>query len=197
MTVTKAEGAKPQAADVKDVGVGDDTEDLAVKHVSMANGIAARLSRWYSWVSLDDLRSYAYLGLALAARVYEPGRGVPFPQFAWRKGMYLAIDEMRKDGVLSRRRTTPLPTTTTLLPDVHDPVAPNGHDTVDRRDLCHTMLGKLRSQDRQLLMMYYSDEMTFKEIANVFDISESAVCLRHKALMQQLRRIGARKAVAA
>ncbi len=171
--------------------------DLAAEHVSLASGIASRLHRLYSWVAIEDLHSYAYLGLALAAKAYQDNRGVPFPQFAWRKGMFLAIDEMRKDGVLSRRRATPLPTTTTLLPEVHDPVAPDGHDTVDRRDLCHTMLGQLRSQDRQLLMMYYGDEMTFKEIANVFDISESAVCLRHKALMQQLRRIGGRKAIAA
>ena len=174
-----------------------DSNALAAEHVSLASGIAARLHRLYSWVAIEDLHSYAYLGLALAAKAYEDNRGVPFPQFAWRKGMFLAIDEMRKDGVLSRRRTTPLPTTTTFIPEVHDPVAPDGHHAVDRRDLCHTMLSKLRSQDRQLLMMYYSDEMTFKEIANVFDISESAVCLRHKALMKQLRRIGDRKAIAA
>ena len=196
VTVTKAKEAKPQDADMENAGVEDDTEDLAVKHISMANGIAVRLSRWYSWVSLDDLRSYAYLGLALAARAYEPGRGVPFPQFAWRKGMYLAIDEMRKDGVLSRRRTTPAPTFTALTPEIPDPHAPKGHAAVDRQDLCGELLKKLRPQDRQLLVMYYTNELTFKDIAKVFDISESAVCLRHKALIQRLRRLG-RSAMAA
>ena len=81
-----------------------DSNALAAEHVSLASGIAARLHRLYSWVAIEDLHSYAYLGLALAAKAYQDDRGVPFPQFAWRKGMFLAIDEMRKDGVLSRRR---------------------------------------------------------------------------------------------
>jgi len=174
-----------------------DPEALAAEHVSLADGIAARLHRLYSWVAMDDLKSYGFLGLALAAKIYEPSRGVPFPQFAWRKGMFLAIDEMRKDGVLSRRRTTPAPTFGTLTPDIPDPVGRAGHRMVDRNDLCRTLLSKLRGQDRQLLMMYYSDEMTFKEIARVFDISESAICLRHKALMQRLRRLGNTAAIAA
>ena len=169
---------------------GNDPNDLAVENVSLADGIASRLHRLYCWVPIEDLKSYAYLGLALAARTYEPGRGVPFPQFAWRKGMYLAIDEMRKDSVLSRRRTTPAPSFGQLSPDIPDPHGPKGYASVDRQDLCESLLKKLRPQDRQLLMMYYSDELTFKEIAKVFDISESAVCLRHKALIVRLRRLG-------
>ncbi len=174
-----------------------DPEALAIEHVSLADGIGARLHRLYTWVPIEDLKSYGYLGLALAAKAYQPERGVPFPQFAWRKGMFLAIDEMRKDGVLSRRRTTPAPSFGALTPDIPDPSAPNGYVSVDRKDLCHTLLSKLRPQDQQLLMMYYSDEMTFKEIAKVFDISESAVCLRHKALMDRLRRLGKTAAIAA
>ncbi|MHC4985941.1 MAG: sigma-70 family RNA polymerase sigma factor [Planctomycetota bacterium] len=174
----------------------ENTDHLAPDNLPLSDGIAARLRRLYCWVPIEDLKSYAYLGLALAAKAYEPSRGVPFPQFAWRKGMYLAIDEMRKDGVLSRRRTTPAPTFGTLTPDIPDPYGPKGHAAVDRKDMCTSLLKKLRPQDRQLLMMYYSDELTFKEIAKVFDISESAVCLRHKALIERLRRLG-RPAMAA
>jgi len=175
----------------------NDYKSLAAEHTSLAGGIAARLHRLYSWVPMEDLHSYAYLGMALAAKIYDPERGVPFPQFAWRKGMFMAIDEMRKDGVLSRRRPTPLPTFAPLSPDITDPAAAKNEATIDRRDMCKALLSKLRTQDRHLLMMYYSDEMTFKEIAKVFDISESAVCLRHKALMQRLRRLGNSRAIAA
>ncbi|MHC4563058.1 MAG: sigma-70 family RNA polymerase sigma factor [Planctomycetota bacterium] len=172
-----------------------ETVSLDVNHVPLANRIAGRLQRTYSWVGLDDLRSYAYLGMALAAKAYESDRGVPFEQFAWRKGMFLAIDEMRKDGVLSRKRTTPGPSFTALTPEVPDPAANRNQLAVERRDLCRTLLTKLRTQDRHLLMMYYADQLTFKEIAKVFDISESAVCLRHKALLGRLRKLG-RTAVA-
>ncbi len=162
---------------------------LAVENLPLANRIASRLHRWYSWVALDDLRSYAYLGLALAERNYESDRGVPFAQFAWRKGMFLAIDEMRKDGVLTRRRTTPGPTFTALTPELLDPGACDRQDEMERRDLCSSLLGKLRQQDRHLLTMYYGDQLTFREIAKVFKISESAVCLRHKALLKRLRKL--------
>lgn len=165
------------------------TTGLAVDNLPLANRIASRLHRWYSWVAIEDLRSYAYLGLALAEQNYESDRGVPFTQFAWRKGMFLAIDEMRKDGVLSRRRATLGPTFSTLTTELPDPAARDRQDAMERRDLCVSLLRKLRQQDRHLLTMYYADQFTFKEIAKVFRISESAVCLRHKALIKRLRKL--------
>ena len=83
----------------------------------MVTRIAARLHRWYEWVPVNDLESYAYLGLAMAAKIYQPDRGVPFENFASRKAMYLAIDEMRKDGVLKRRGAAPAPSMGMLNPE--------------------------------------------------------------------------------
>lgn len=163
--------------------------NLAVTHMDLAQRIATRLYRWYSWVCIDDLKSYAYLGLALAAKTYKPDRGVPFVNFASQKAMYLAIDEMRKNGILHRRRANPGPTIGALVPDIPDPGATNQLQLIEKRDLCYALLRKLREQDRHLLMMYYSDQLTFKEIARVFKISESAVCLRHKALIGKLRKL--------
>jgi len=164
-------------------------DELVRKSLSMVPAIASRLHRWYRWVGIDDLGSYAYLGLLQAARVYQAGRGVPFERFAFRKAMYAAIDEMRKDGVLRRRRANPRPSIVALNSDIPDPSAPNALASVERRDMCEMLLGRLRQKDRQLLLMYYADQMTFKQIAEVFDISESAVCLRHKALIERLRRL--------
>lgn len=162
-------------------------EELARKSLAMVGPIASRLHRWYGWVGKDDLGSYAYLGLVKAARVYEAGRGIPFERFAFRKAMYAAIDEMRKDGVLKRRRDTPGPSVVALSPDIPDPSGPEALAGVERRDTCEMLLGRLCQKDRQLLMMRYADQMTFQQIADVFDISESAVCLRHKALIERLR----------
>lgn len=171
-------------------------QELADAHIPLSQKIAARLHRWYSWVPMDDLYSYAYLGVALAARTYRDDLGVPFANFAARKAMYLAIDEMRKDGVLRRRRETPGPQVGQMTPDMPEPVGPDDHAKLEVRDLCRTLLSKLRDQDRQLLMMYYADHMTFKEVAKVFEISESAVCLRHKALLNKLRKMAASPAIA-
>jgi RNA polymerase sigma factor (sigma-70 family) len=131
--------------------------------------------------------------MALAAKSYESDRGVPFVNFVSRKGMYMAIDEMRKDGVLRRRRNTPGPKMTALTPELPDPHGERGHSKLETYDLVGALMSRLRDQDRQLLMMYYADDLTFREIAKVFNISESAVCLRHKALMQKLQKMANRK----
>jgi RNA polymerase sigma factor (sigma-70 family) len=183
-----AEGADEMAATSQNNGVG---ADLVSRHLSLAGGIASRLHRWYSWVGLDDLKSYAYLGLTLAARTYCSRRGTSFADFASRKAMFLAIDEMRKDGVIRRRRAKATPTTTSLTGRIADPGAGEAYERLERRDTCAALLGKLRAEDRQLLIMYYGQELTFKEIAKVFEISESAVCLRHKALLGRLRKLAA------
>jgi len=165
--------------------------DLLRQHLPMVQQIARRLNRCYSWVDRDDLRGYASLGLALAARSFDPGRGIPFARYAATKATFLAVDEMRRDGLVQRDRRGRHPRMVPLQMDICDPGARDRRDRVEKRDLCEALLRKIRSEDRQLLLMYYADELTFREIAEVFSISESAVCLRHKALMRRLRRLTA------
>lgn len=166
---------------------------LAADHIALARGIASRLHRSYTWIALDDLRGYAYLGLALAAQAYKADRGVPFDCFASRKGMFLAIDEMRKDGVVRRRRAKMPVTIEPMVGDVPDPRGDGGRDAMETRDLCTVLLDKLHADDRRLLMLYYADSLTFRQIARVFGISESAVCLRHKMLLNKLRTLARRR----
>ena len=176
--------------------------DMLNDHMPIARQIASRLKRRYTWVTMEDLYSYSLLGLTMSANAYDPDRGVPFPNFASQKGMFWAIDQMRKDGVLRRRSSASMPRVLPFseaaglsdneeswTPDVHDRHAEEDHKHLEARDLCTALLRQLRNQDRQLLIMYYTKHMTFREIAKVFDISESSVCLRHKALIRRLRRL--------
>ncbi len=168
-------------------------------HLPIARQISARLKRRYSWVNMEDLYSYSLLGLTMAANAYDPTRGVPFANFASQKAMFWAIDEMRKDSILKRRGAKAGPRFVSMndtspdndqqsfeIPDLH---SEDAKDKLEARDLCTTLLGQLRTQDRELLVMYYGQQLTFKEIARVFDISESSVCLRHKALIRKLRKM--------
>lgn len=182
---------------------------LLDEHLPIARQIAARLKRRYTWVQMEDLYSYSLLGLTKAANAFDDARGVPFPNFASQKGMFWAIDEMRKDSVLRRRSSANMPRVLPFTeaagnadpddgwtPEVVDGHAPRTREKLEARDLCTTLLCKLRKQDRDLLTMYYADHMTFREIAAVFDISESSVCLRHKALIKKLRRMAGAMRVA-
>ncbi|MDY6914148.1 MAG: sigma-70 family RNA polymerase sigma factor [Planctomycetota bacterium] len=173
-------------------------EDIAVdrrinENLSLVRAIAVRLRRWYGWLDMGDLHSYAYLGLAMAAKRYQPDRGIAFRSFASQKGMFLAIDQMRKDGVVRRRGGKVGMMPASLGFDIPDPQAAKCRRAIETRDICRTLLAGLRKQDRRLLIMYYAEQLTFKEIARVFDISESAVCLRHKSIMRNLRHRASRR----
>ncbi|HHH75519.1 MAG TPA: sigma-70 family RNA polymerase sigma factor [Phycisphaerae bacterium] len=174
-------------------------ETLIEEHLTLARQIAARMKRRYSWVVMEDLYSYSLLGLTMAANAWDPERGVPFPNFASQKAMFWAIDEMRKDGILRRRSAKACPRFLSLNDtpadsdqiglDVLDTSSAEGRKDLEARDLCSTLLNHLRSQDRNLLTMYYGQHLTFKEIAGVFSISESSVCLRHRALIKKLHKL--------
>ncbi len=159
---------------------------LADEAVTMANQIASRLHRSYGWVGVDDLRSYAYLGLVLAEKSYNPDMGVPFVKYAWRKAAFLAIDEMRKDGTVSRKNSRQL-NCAPLTFETADPQGDEFSRQLETNDLHDALMGQLRDPERELLAMYYGDGMTFKEISRIFGISESAACLRHKATIRKLR----------
>ena len=64
------------------------------------------------------------------------------------------------------------------------------------REPCTVLLTGLGDSDRRLMLMYYADGMTFREVAEVFGVSESAVCLRHKAILGRLRKIAASRGLA-
>ena len=55
------------------------------------------------------------------------------------------------------------------------------------RDFLCSALRCLAAQDRQLLLMYYADGLTLREIGAVLGISESAACLRQEALIARWR----------
>ncbi len=162
---------------------------MAREHVGLADQISRRLFRRYSWVGLDDLHSYAYLGLTLAAKAYDPSRGVPFDRFASTKALFLAVDEMRKDGIL-RRADSPTRTVDLVGIDIEtpDPSSNCSMKMLEIREFCTELLRRISKPDRELLLMIYSERMTYKEISAVYHISESAICLRHKSLMQRLRK---------
>ena len=169
------------------------------QYLGIARGVASRLRRKYQWIPADDLYSYALFGLVRAARTYDPDRSVPFPVYASKKALYAAIDEMRKDHILSRVGINPRPDTVSLdrlfVGEQRDwqrlcnQTARKSRSRLEARDWCATVLSQLNERDRQILMLRYADDMTFREIGKAMGLSESTVCLRHNALIARFRRL--------
>jgi len=174
---------------------------LVQKNIGVVEGIVSRLKRRYAWVAGEDLHSYAFLGLMQAASLFQADRGVPFVRFAAKKGMFLALDQMRKDGVVRRRDAKPRPRHVSLSwwtsagspvsGDLVDRRADICRRRIERRELCQLLLNGLSDTDRQLLIMYYHEQMTFREVAEVLGTSAPAICQRHKTIIRRLRRLAA------
>ena len=178
-------------------------------HIQIAKQIAARLKRRYTWVAMEDLYSYSLLGLTMSARAFDPSRGVPFPNFAAQKGLFWAIDEMRKDGILRRKSSANMPRIVPFseavgssvcdenwTPDVEDNHSHTVQQNFEIHDLCVELLNRITPQERDLIILYYKKQLTFRQISQIFGISESSVCLMHKALIQKLRRLAVTMRVA-
>ena len=56
-----------------------------------------------------------------------------------------------------------------------------------RKDLVEFCKKKLSVKERYILMMYYFEDLTLKEIGEILDLSESRVCQLHAKLVTRLR----------
>jgi RNA polymerase sigma factor for flagellar operon FliA len=56
-----------------------------------------------------------------------------------------------------------------------------------RKDLVEFCKKKLSVKERYILMMYYFEDLTLKEIGSILDLSESRVCQLHAKLVTRLR----------
>ena len=167
--------------------------------LDIARRTAHRLRRKFPWIPADDLYSYALFGIVRAASNYQPDRQVPFAVFASRKCLYVAMDEMRRDGFITRGDRPARPRIQSLEATLNsgsnqwtslcDRSTDRTARRMETREWCAKMLSRLKRDDRRLLMLRYSNGLCFREIGAVLGISESTVCFRHKAILRRLRRM--------
>ncbi|MFP4355337.1 MAG: sigma-70 family RNA polymerase sigma factor [Phycisphaerae bacterium] len=170
----------------------DNSPQNGIRSLKMVQKVTARLKRRFSWIDDDELASYAYIGLRKASSSFDPNRSADFGAFASVKGMYLAIDEMRHDGLVQRQHCATSQSARDVDEQLQDPGAADAMSDLVNRDLTEALLCALPEEDRDLLMMYYCQSMTLREIGQVRGVSEAAVCVRHQQLIRKLRRFARR-----
>lgn len=95
-----------------------------------------------------------------------------------------AIDHTRRE----ERRLDRLPSQTEVSDDPVISCRADDNDTDPRIDLLEAALRKLEAPDRALITLYYYDEHTIAEIAEITHMSQSNVKVRLMRLRDRLRR---------
>jgi len=80
-----------------------------------------------------------------------------------------------------------------VMDGLSDEHSPNPADEMQREDMKHLILRELGEMERRLLVMYYYDDLTMREIAAALRLSESRVSQIHAEVVERLRaRLGGR-----
>jgi RNA polymerase sigma factor for flagellar operon FliA len=137
----------------------------------------------------EDLVSAGCYGLLLAARKFDPSRGVGFGVFA-RTHVHGAL--MRE--IQTAMKASGVGTEEVLagseeiepdsLPDERSALLADSAETAQVRELMEL---SLTERERLLVTLYYYEELTLAEIAAVVDESESAVSRALNGAIAQLR----------
>ncbi len=73
-----------------------------------------------------------------------------------------------------------------VLPDAR---AACPSQNLERKDVIRKCMQNLKNDERLIVIMYYFEEMTMKEIGAVLNLSESRVSQMHSAILAQMKRI--------
>jgi RNA polymerase sigma factor for flagellar operon FliA len=76
---------------------------------------------------------------------------------------------------------------------LEDKQAPDPFENINRRDLMDLVSKGLSREERLVLLLYYYEQLTMKEIGMVLDVTESRVCQIHTQIIDKLRRRLARR----
>jgi RNA polymerase sigma factor for flagellar operon FliA len=63
----------------------------------------------------------------------------------------------------------------------------NPVDTIQQRDALETITGSLTKKERLIILMYYYEGLTMREIGEIMELTESRVCQIHSNVMARLK----------
>lgn len=166
----------------------EDRNRLALSELAAARRLALRTAaRCPRWIDRDELVGEAALALVLAARRYDPARGVPFGAYAARTVKFALLNSLREQGT-GRRRDRPLPV---AYDDREHAPAVRSHEaetvaaaTLDR------VASRLSERDRAALGWRYAEERTLREIgARLGGLTEPGALLAVQRALGRARRV--------
>lgn len=172
---------------------------LVAEHVGLATAIARKRSR--SVIPKLDREQFGCLGLIRAAKSYRPEKG-EFENLACRCIRSAIIDAERAEaGGMIRVGLRSVRASVERGEDVRRPVRLFGEiedldswlvgslvkSPVEDRDEIETAMGCLSNKERSIVMGYWIDGKTMKQVGEAVGLSEAGVCLAIQSIIRRLR----------
>lgn len=168
---------------------------LLVHYLPVATRMAGQMAaRFNQRQHLDDLVQHAALGLREAIGTFDPTRGAAFEAYCGLRVRGAMLDFLRRSRFDARRwREDRL----RLIGLKHEDAAiadPRSHDPADPvtvRDLREFLLRGLSTIERHVILLYYYENRSLREIGEALNLCESRVSQIHQRVLNRMReRIG-------
>lgn len=151
--------------------------------------------RHLNWVPRMQCARAAKVGVAMAALHGELGRVPTVREIAHKTGLKVRdINNASKNGSKHVSLTSPPASGEgTGMRHIDVIEAAGLHDPADliqekeRRDILDREVRKLPEADRLLVILYYFEELTMKQVGEVLNVTESRVCQMHAQILSLLQ----------
>ena len=70
---------------------------------------------------------------------------------------------------------------------LRDPNSPNPADVLNQEDVMVAIIRSLNRREKEIILMYYRDGLTMKQIGSLMKLTESRVCQVHSNVMRKLK----------
>ena len=196
-------------------------EKLITEYAPLVKVVAGRLSMYLGYnVEYEDLVSYGIFGLIDAIDKFDPGKDVKFETYASLRIRGSILDQIRKMDWIPRTvrqkqkrieeaiknieaRTGRAAADEEIAGEIGIAAAELNEwqsqlkvtNVVSLNEFVEQggepVMDALTEKERKVILLYYYEELTLKEISNILEVSESRVSQLHtKALLKMRKKMG-------
>ena len=163
-------------------------QKLVEQYVPLANKLAFQKKQTLpAFIDVEDLQSAAYLGLAEAASRFNPDLGIAFSTFAYRR-VFGAIQDFLRNESMGKRGDYQKVYSLNHREDDESCLQDMLETQPERNDEEFLEEGScgLGDQAKEIIRLYFIDELSMREVGEKFDVSESRISQMIKSYKERI-----------
>ena len=162
-------------------------DDTVLDHLPLVNSIAVMVhDNLPVQVDLDDLIGAGILGLLDAASTNDPREKAIFHTYARHRIKVAILDRLRQADWVSRRGTERGSVAAPEFPTLQEFQPDSMCAKEELRDMLMVAMKTLPERYQKVVILYYTNDMTMKEIGGLLGINESRVSQIHKTALEKM-----------